>query len=523
MPLTSEDIYRQYLEQQQAANKWNSSQNLINLATLGLSGFAGLANSRQQDQQNQYSNQLLEDQTNYSRAQDSYNRKLAAQNAIVAAILGQQGDQRQGAVDFADRAPLGAEQLFTQKMARTRGLSQAAENFHPSAPTDAGILDNYNPGPNILSAFTTPDYRASISPEATSRSIAERRKALAGINPDFQFGSMSDYGLPSRDAEVSQYSQGVGNQRRDSNAQLMALLNQQLDQASQPIYNPAPTAPAQAPEPEKKKGGFWKTLGKIGLMAAPIVAAPFTGGASLAAIGALSGAGAGALDGGWKGAALGGALGGITAGIGGGAAGAAAKQGMGESAGSAIQRAILNPRALATLGGAAPGAIGAVSRGVSPLLPGARPANAITPGFEGPNLPIVGGPSAMMPDVPSFPPIQHGWEGQMPIVPGSIDTAMPQGMGGSGSLRLGGLGSQGPQGPASASSPVRTSGSVRMIAPDGHTAIANVLDVQKMIKLGWRVAPQGTGQQQAPPAQSPFPQGGAMYSNPYLRNFGGAQ
>jgi hypothetical protein len=63
---------------------------------------------------------------------------------------------------------------------------------------------------------------------------------------------------------------------------------------------------------KKKKGGFWKKLGKIALMAAPIIAAPFTGGASLAAIGALSGAASGALSGGGlKGALLGGALGAI--------------------------------------------------------------------------------------------------------------------------------------------------------------------------------------------------------------------
>ena len=43
--------------------------------------------------------------------------------------------------------------------------------------------------------------------------------------------------------------------------------------------------------------GFWKTLGKIGSIAAPIVAAPFTGGVSLALIGAGAGAANRALSG----------------------------------------------------------------------------------------------------------------------------------------------------------------------------------------------------------------------------------
>lgn len=61
---------------------------------------------------------------------------------------------------------------------------------------------------------------------------------------------------------------------------------------------------------------FWKTLAKIGAFAAPIAAAPFTGGASLALIGAGAGAAEGALNGGGlKGALLGAGIGGATAGF----------------------------------------------------------------------------------------------------------------------------------------------------------------------------------------------------------------
>jgi hypothetical protein len=75
--------------------------------------------------------------------------------------------------------------------------------------------------------------------------------------------------------------------------------------------------------------GFWKTLGKIGSFAAPIVAAPFTGGASLALIGAGAGAAGSALSGGGlKGALMGAGLGAIP-GLG----------GMGKAAGAATGQA----------------------------------------------------------------------------------------------------------------------------------------------------------------------------------------
>jgi len=89
------------------------------------------------------------------------------------------------------------------------------------------------------------------------------------------------------------------------------------------------------------------------------VAAPFTGGTSLALIGAGAGAAKGALSGGAKGALTGAAIGAGTSALGGGPAGANAARGMAgavkESASSAIKRAILNPRALTQLGGAAVG------------------------------------------------------------------------------------------------------------------------------------------------------------------------
>jgi len=92
-------------------------------------------------------------------------------------------------------------------------------------------------------------------------------------------------------------------------------------------------------------GNTWKKVGKIALKAAPIVAAPFTGGLSLLALGAGTGALSGALDGGgWKGALVGGGLGAIP-GFGSGAgaaAGGVAKTGLKELAKGVAKGAVTN-------------------------------------------------------------------------------------------------------------------------------------------------------------------------------------
>lgn len=124
----------------------------------------------------------------------------------------------------------------------------------------------------------------------------------------------------------------------------------------------------------KKKGGgiggFFKKVGKIAAVAAPIIAAPLTGGASLAAIGALSGAASGALNGGGlKGALLGAGMGAIP-GIGGASSGASSAASMGT--GAALKNALLNPQAITKLAGAGIGGnVGGAMQLASMVLPGA--------------------------------------------------------------------------------------------------------------------------------------------------------
>lgn len=127
-----------------------------------------------------------------------------------------------------------------------------------------------------------------------------------------------------------------------------------------------------------------KTLAKIGLTAAPILAAPFTGGATLAALGAGAGAASGALDGGWRGALLSGAMGAIPGAYG--ATRTAASLGAQE----AIKQAVLNPATMARFGSFLPGRAGQLSgyAGMAMNLPGLRGRFA----YQAPRPSVTGSP-----------------------------------------------------------------------------------------------------------------------------------
>lgn len=411
----------------------------INLANLGTNIVGGLTGGKQDERAanlNQAEFDFLRQQDAYKRAAEAYARRMAARSGIGAALQDQALARRDAAQSTLDAMPLGAEQDLVRRMARARGMSTVAEHFQPLMPTDASIAGTIRQSPNMLSALTGADYRQSISPEATARSIAERRKAIAGVNPDFVFGSMGDYGGPDLGAEVTAYGQSRGADRLARENQLMQLLTNQMQEASKPLYQepaisglpadgPGPTSPAPAAQ---KGTPWWKKALKVASVAAPIVAAPFTGGTSLAAIGALSGAVGGALEGGKKGALQGALLGGATSAMGGGAAGEAAKRGVGESASAAIKRAVLNPRALTNLTGAGiGGTTGAALQGASAFLPGAT-AYTGGAGFEKqyPPLPGLGQPGDPLrgtwtTDVGPPPPVA-GFEKAFPPIAGVVPT-----------------------------------------------------------------------------------------------------
>lgn len=382
----------------------------INLGQLGTSIAGGVAAggaASRASEQAEFDRMRQERADEFTRQLQYYQMQQQARSGLGAFYNQANMDRATGRQALLNASPLGAEQELAYQMARARGLSGVAENFRPVMPTSADIAGLIRPTTNMLGAFTTPDFRQTISPEATARSIAERRKALAGVDPTFQFGSMGDYGLPNLEKEVAAYAQGVAADRLSRENLLQDLLLQQTKAAAafpqtvaqaQGMQGVPPSQTAQTQKP--KKNSWWKKVLNVAATAAPIVAAPFTGGTSLALIGAGAGALKGALSGGAKGALTGAAMGAATSAIGGGAAGAAAKRGAGEAASAAIKRAILNPRALTQLGGAAIGGQAEqLAQMASPFLPGAtafKPGivpgfeNQMPPGFQGPQQPIVG-------------------------------------------------------------------------------------------------------------------------------------
>lgn len=111
---------------------------------------------------------------------------------------------------------------------------------------------------------------------------------------------------------------------------------------------------------------FWKTLGKIATFAAPIIAAPFTGGTSLALLGAGAGAANAALSGKGVGGILTGAALGSIPGLGKAASGVgqAAKYGTAYVGAPAVGGAVSSGSRLASLLTAAPKILGGLSSAV---------------------------------------------------------------------------------------------------------------------------------------------------------------
>jgi hypothetical protein len=324
--------------------------------------------------------------------QEVYNRIQSARNAQMDYLTGRQGQAQRSAESFLANAPLGAEQFLVQRNAARANLIPAMAG----RATPAGYGGVFNPF-------------VGLSPEswgqtATAQAIAERRKALAALDPNFQFGSMAAYGLSgpgvvSAEEQVASAARSAAALRNEEERQMIALLTEQRRAAD--AANQAP-APAEA---QSSKGGFWRTLGKIGLAAAPIVASAINPGLGLAmrsAIGGLTGMGQAALEGrGVKGAILGGALGAGTS--------ALTRPSMPTtpaSMGTRIQQAVLTPQALATIGGAAlPTGGRAVVQAIAPFLPNTPLRSAPAPaGRYSTSLPmdqVAAAPSAQIPGVPA--------------------------------------------------------------------------------------------------------------------------
>jgi len=330
---------------------------------------------------------LIEQDRARQAEQELYNRRMAARGGLAGFFQNQLNRDINAAGDFAAQSPLGAEQALARQMARQRAGADAVRQYKPPTGMSPAASAFAAQQQNFLAPFASADYQATVSPEATARSIAERRKALAGIDPNFQFGSMGDYGLPDLGGEVSQYQGDVRSRRQASEMDLQRLLTEQMREASAAQIPGAQTSTATGASTASKKKSP-SLLRRIAGAALPVAAAFIPGGAAMGPVlSTLIQAGAGAAGsalagGGLKGALTGAAMGGLGAATGG-LGSAAGRRVAGETTKSFIQRAILDPRALTQIaGGALGGDTGAALQAASLGMPGARRPGAPDTSFE---------------------------------------------------------------------------------------------------------------------------------------------
>jgi len=329
---------------------------------------------------------LIEQDRARQAEQELYNRRMAARGGLAGFFQNQLNRDINAAGDFAAQSPLGAEQALARQMARQRAGADAVRQYKPPTGMSPAASAFAAQQQNFLAPFASADYQATVSPEATARSIAERRKALAGIDPNFQFGSMGDYGLPDLGGEVSQYQGDVRSRRQASEMDLQRLLTEQMREASAAQIPGAQTSTATGASTASKKKSP-SLLRRIAGAALPVAAAFIPGGAAMGPVlSTLIQAGAGAAGsalagGGLKGALTGAAMGGLGAATGG-LGSAAGRRVAGETTKSFIQRAILDPRALTQIaGGALGGDTGAALQAASLGMPGARRPGALDTSF----------------------------------------------------------------------------------------------------------------------------------------------
>lgn len=260
------------------------------------------------------------------RAELQANRTQSANQFKANTLQRQSEDDRNLQLDQAKSAaslsPLGANQMFAQRNAMLLPLLQGARNFS-AKPGDADVaaaMGSMTGGIRLPEGGFDPGMlNRMFGDAATMESIKNREHAIGQINPNRVAQDLSPmYGQAGADAtaDIIQRGQALADEQEmaalKSRDQIMRAIDEDIKGEKR---GPAPSGyeyDKKTGELKKKGGGFLKTLGKVASIAAPLVAAPFTGGASLALIGAGAGAAGGLLNGGGlKGALMGAGMGAI--------------------------------------------------------------------------------------------------------------------------------------------------------------------------------------------------------------------
>lgn len=237
-------------------------------------------------------------------------RQMAALQNKQQTSQNLQDQRQQGWKDQTSQSPLGGEQSFLQKQRLAQVLFPQIANFKPAMPTDPGVAGAYVPPTNLLGAFGDSRFLDTFSDQATATSLADRRKLMAGLNPDYEFSSLGNFGLDSSfDGGVNRAQQDAAGRRQAYENTQAQLADSQLALAGQQGQQ------QQGQQQQQKSGGVKGFLGGLLKTAAPF-ASFIPGVGPIAAIGL--GAAGGALGNKMQGGGLvSGALqGGVGAGIG---------------------------------------------------------------------------------------------------------------------------------------------------------------------------------------------------------------
>lgn len=248
---------------------------------VGASALGAVAGSRQQNQNQQQQEADLRVQRMMQALQNKQNTSTELQQ-----------NRQQGWKDQTSQSPLGQEQSFLQKQRLAQVLFPQIANFKGAMPTDPAIAGAFKPQTNVLGAFGDPRFLETFGDQATATSLADRRKLMAGLNPDYEFSSLGNFGLDSS------FDQGVNRAQQDAAGRRQAYESTQADLANQQ-YQLAQGQTTQGQMSQNKKGGGVKGfLGGLLKTAAPFAAfIPGIGPAASIAMGAGAGILGGKLQG----------------------------------------------------------------------------------------------------------------------------------------------------------------------------------------------------------------------------------
>jgi hypothetical protein len=379
-----------------------TTQELMMILGPSLAGGIGSAvNSRQQGQQNQQNqqNQAVQQQM-----------QMLAQKAQI--LQGLQQNRQQMAQAGLNAMPLGQEQAYASRAKAMQALLPMLAQYQGARPTDPGIAGaTRSSGPNLVQGLAgNKGFQNTFSDQMTSQAMADRRKAVAGVNPQYEFSSLGGYGMDPF------YDQTVDDARGTALARLKGFEGQQQALADQQVQLAMQQGAQAQGQQEQKGGGVKGFLGGLLKTAAPF-AAFIPGVGPLAAVG--WGAAGGALGNKLQGGGLvsGAAQGAIGAGLG--AAGKSLASGQGLNPfNNGAGRAMSNGMTAASL---------PLGSGVGQTVASKAGNMVIAPPTGGPSW-LSGARSAGNNLLGNIATSQAGFEGNDPSIGfGNISTQMPQG------------------------------------------------------------------------------------------------